>query len=69
MLEGELRKRYPVLQAASKKQLGALPNRIDVTLPDGSLQELPGLGQSVVADNGTSLTLKQIGSGLVLNLA
>ena len=69
VLEGDLRKRYPVLQAASKKQLGALPNRIDVTLPDGSLQELPGLGQSVVADNGTSLTLKQIGSGLVLNLA
>ena len=69
MLEGDLRKRYPVLQAASSKQLGALPNRIEVTLPDGTEQELPGLGQSVVADNGTNLMLKQVGPGLILNLA
>ena len=68
VLEGDLRKRYAVLQAASRKQLGALPNRIDVTLPDGTVQELPGLGQSVVADNGTSLTLKQVGPGLILSL-
>ena len=69
MLEGVLRKRYPVLQAASRKQLGALPNRIDVILPDGTVQELPGLGQSVDADNGTNLMLKQVGPGLILNLA
>ena len=69
MLEGDPRKRYPVLQAASRKQLGALPNRIEVTLPDGTEQELPGLGQSVVADNGTNLMLKQVGPGLILNLA
>jgi len=57
------------LQAASRKQLGALPNRIEVTLPDGTEQELPGLGQSVVADNGTNLMLKQVGPGLILNLS